>query len=602
MRYERLFPLGSGGMATVELALAKGPGGFNRLVVLKSMRRELAADTDAYRMFVQEARVSARLNHPNVVQVSEVLETSSGIALVMEYLDGASLSSVYRAANAALTLPMRLRITCEVLAGLHYAHELTNFQGEPLGIVHRDVSPQNVFITYDGRIKLLDFGIAKAADSFEQTRVGLVKGRIAYMPAEQLSGGPVDRRTDVYAAGCLLWEAIAGSRLWADQTERDIVRGVVRGKVPALSSRVKVAPELERIVNRALALDPNHRYATAEEMRVEIEGYLVATFAAVSGRDVGELLSTVSGDARENRRRAIANAVAAIEAMGEDSREKSVGPVGISSNPLSGPRLKPERDPEMPNSRSGRNTTASSTGRSTVARVAEFTDRGSNAAEARPRSRKMMLVLSIGAVVTVALGWLSQMGKARDERMVEAAPPAAPPPAAPAAPAVSGSTRALRVEVTPPDARIFVDELPAASNPAEVSVEAGTEHVVRVEREGYESSVRKVQVLDNNVKISVDLAERAPRESAVALTAAPQTGVRRTSALSRGGTTKPAPATKPATAATSAAPATLAASVTATPATPTAPATPATPAAPANNCDPPFFFSNGIKSYKPECL
>ncbi|MGC4088776.1 MAG: serine/threonine-protein kinase [Polyangiaceae bacterium] len=375
MRYERLFPLGSGGMATVELAVARGAGGFNRLVVLKSMRKELAGNDDNYKMFLAEARLSARLNHPNVVQVSEIVETSEGVVLVMEYLDGAPLSNVYRLANEALTLAMRLRLICEILAGLHYAHELADFKGKALGVVHRDVSPQNVFVTYDGRIKLLDFGIAKAADSSEQTRAGLIKGRIAYMPAEQLTGAPVDRRTDVYAVGCLLWEAIAGGRMWAAQTERDIARGVLKGNLPSLSARVKVAPELERIVVRATALDPNARYSTAEEMRTDLESYMSATFAPVSARDIGELLLQVSGEARENRRRSIADAIAALESNADEASQKSLTHSGTPSNQqLSSLRLKPlGESTDITGSSSSRTaqTSSSSSGRLAIQDLAE---------------------------------------------------------------------------------------------------------------------------------------------------------------------------------------------------------------------------------------
>jgi serine/threonine-protein kinase len=300
-------------MASVDLALAIGPSGFNRLVVLKSLLKELSVRDDTQRMFLEEARISARLNHPNVVQVSEVIEAPDGAILVMEYLDGMPLSAAYRVANQFLTLAMRLRLVCEALAGLHYAHELSDFHGEALGIVHRDVSPQNIFVTYDGRIKLLDFGIAKAAISSERTRAGLIKGRIAYMPAEQLKGGPVDRRTDIYAVGCLLWEAIAGQRLWADRSERDIVRSVLGGQIPALSSRLDVDPRLEAIVAKATSLEANQRYSTAEEMRVELERELSALTPAMATRDIGEVLSRLSSEARENRQSAIAAAIAAVE-------------------------------------------------------------------------------------------------------------------------------------------------------------------------------------------------------------------------------------------------------------------------------------------------
>src|SRR5262249_47258807 len=153
--------------------------------------------------FLAEARLSARLNHPNVVQVSDIVEAPRGATLVMEYLDGLSLRTIYAASQDAFSLPMRLRVLCEVLAGLHYAHELTDYDGSSLGIVHRDVTPQNIFVTYDGSIKLLDFGIAKITAQSDLTQAGVIKGKVQYMPIEQLSGDKIDRRADIYAVGCL---------------------------------------------------------------------------------------------------------------------------------------------------------------------------------------------------------------------------------------------------------------------------------------------------------------------------------------------------------------------------------------------------------------
>jgi serine/threonine protein kinase len=312
MRYQRLLALGSGGMANVHLSLALGQSGFKRLVVVKSVREELLGDPAMRQMFLAEARLSARLNHPNVVQVSEVVETGDGVMLVMEYLDGLAFSAACRAAGPALTRTMRLRVLCDVLAGLAYAHDLVDYHGQPLGIVHRDVSAQNVLLTFDGRVKLLDFGIAKVTSAPDKTRTGVIKGRVAYMPIEQVTGKSVDRRTDVYAVGCLMWEAVAASRIWGTLTEPQIIRNVLQGNMPALSSRVPVDPELERIVSKATASRPDDRYATAEELRVELEQYL-SHLPAVSAREIGELLSRVCGDARAERKRELAAAIAGAE-------------------------------------------------------------------------------------------------------------------------------------------------------------------------------------------------------------------------------------------------------------------------------------------------
>lgn len=565
MRYERLFPLGSGGMATVELALAKGPGGFNRLVVLKSMRKELAGNEDSYAMFLEEARLSARLNHPNVVQVSEVLETNEGIVLVMEYLEGVPLSAVYRTANEALTLPMRLRLIGEVLAGLHYAHELTDFNGKPLGVVHRDVSPQNVFVTYDGRIKLLDFGIAKASDSSEQTRAGLIKGRIAYMPAEQLSGIPVDRRSDIYAVGCLLWEALAGARMWADQTERDIARGVLSGKVPALGSRVKVDPELERIVVRAMALDPNARYATAEEMRVEIENFLAVMFPSVTARDIGEMLSSLSVEARENRRRAIANAIAVLEANGDEVSQRSVvHSITPPQQRLSRMRLKADA-PDGTGSGPARTSSTPSSGRIAIRELPSRHPKGS--LERASRSNWWPLAVLAGVALVGFALWFGAFarapGAATATAVANSVAPSSPP-----------SFRSLRVEVTPEDARIFVDEQLVRGNPAMLSVGAGTEHVVRAERDGFDASTRRVSVVDN-VELRIELSARKGETQLASEASEPTAPPSKLKAKARHASTANR----------------LSAS-----------AAPSKAPSVSKDCDPPYYFSNGNKTYKPECI
>jgi serine/threonine protein kinase len=555
MRYERLFALGSGGMASVELALAVGPSGFNRLVVLKSTRKELAGSEDAYTMFLDEARLSARLNHPNVVHLSEVLDTPDGVVLVMEYLDGLSLAGAYRAANNALTLPMRLRVMCDVLAGLHYAHELSDFSGRPLGIVHRDVSPQNVFLTYDGRVKLLDFGIAKAT-STEQTRAGMVKGRIAYMPAEQLTAGTVDRRTDVYSVGCLLWEAIAGGRIWQDQTDRDIARGVLTGQIPPLSSRVTVDADLERIVAKATAFAPNQRYATAELMRLDIERYLASRGVQVTARDIGEMLSNISSAAREQRQRAIAEAIAGL---GLDNRDgTSTGPrrsvsavrrIHAAASQAATESGTPQRMDDGVGAPSSASPPPTAVPDSMRSDSTGMTTR---------RPKRSRLPLFVALVGVIAVGAFFGFGRYAAQQNAETKS------ASPVAPVATAHT--LTVATRPSDARVFVDGSEVPGNPAVVKVPAGSEHSVRVERDGYESSERSVKVSEE-MSLSVDLVAKAEPSATSSAREKAKSGTR--GAQPR--------AVAPAVA-------------------------PRAPAPAEKNCDPPFYFVNGNKTYKPECI
>src|SRR5262245_26552316 len=190
-KYRILSELGRGGMSNVYLAVARGPGGVNKLVVLKAVLPELASEPGALTMFLDEARLAAQLNHPNVVQTYEVGTEGDRHVIVMEYLEGQSLSGILRRADQAnnpLSLALHLRIVINALEGLHYAHELCAYDGAPLMLVHRDISPQNVFITYEGQVKVLDFGIAKATSSSTHTATGIVKGKIAYMAPEQIIG------------------------------------------------------------------------------------------------------------------------------------------------------------------------------------------------------------------------------------------------------------------------------------------------------------------------------------------------------------------------------------------------------------------------------
>lgn len=587
LRYERLFLLGSGGMASVHLALAVGPSGFNRLVVVKSMRQELSEQSNTHQMFLAEARLSMRLNHPNVVQVSEVAEAPDGIMLVMEYLDGIPLSQVLRVANEAFTLPMRLRTVCEVLAGLHYAHELSDYDGSPLSIVHRDVSPQNVFLTFDGRVKLLDFGIAKATTS-EQTQAGVVKGRIAYMPSEQLTGDKVDRRTDIYAVGCLLWELIAGTRLWANQSDREILSNVIAGHIPALSSRVQVDPELEAIVKRATALSPSLRYPDAESMRADLEHYLSRAAASVSTRDIGDMLSRISPAAREQRQRAIAEAVAKVDVTPPSSGEGTAELASFDrlktpsasrgSGTMMSVQLRPPRSGEHriitnavsvreipvreipPSSRSGSGQSSQS--------LAEKPDTRSSlrVIAARPMPAWSIAVIALFAIIAVAAVLFVFKTRGTPIGSPGATQEAAPAAAAPA-------LRALSIDVTPRDARITVDGKPVSGNPAVSNVTVGSEHVVRVEREGYLPSERNVQVNDN-LAMNVNLA---PSEQPEAVAPAPPKAEPRAQA---GRVVRRAPHAAPSA----------------------AKAAPSTGRDTSKDCDPPFYFKGGIKTYKPGCI
>jgi serine/threonine protein kinase len=266
-RYERLRRIASGGMASVHLGRAIGLGGFERLVAIKLMHPHLATDQDFVEMFLDEARLAAAVRHPNVVATLDVDMDGEELFLVMDYVEGPSLFDMFRALrNRAQRMPVDvvLRIVLDTLAGLHAAHELCDARGEPLHLVHRDVSPHNVLVGADGIARIADFGIARAEQRLSITKGGKVKGKMLYMPPEQLGSGPVDRRLDVYAAGVVLWEALAARRLFRAEHEASLMHMILTEEP---LSPCDVDPSIPAAVGaacmHALAKSPAHRYPTA---------------------------------------------------------------------------------------------------------------------------------------------------------------------------------------------------------------------------------------------------------------------------------------------------------------------------------------------------
>ncbi len=294
-KYRLLAELGQGGMSNVYLAVARGPSGFNKLVVLKMLRPSLARDPHFLSMFLDEARLSARLNHPNVVQTNEVGIEDARHLIAMEYLEGQPLSRILQRAQASgtpMSTAMHLRILVETMVGLHYAHELSDFDGSPMNLVHRDVSPQNIFVTYDGQVKILDFGIAKAVTSSVNTTAGVVKGKIAYMSPEQFAGEPIDRRADLFALGVLLWECATGTRMWKKKSDAVVLQAVMGGNIPSPRTvNPTVDERFVAICRRALSVKPSDRYASALDLEHDVEQILASQPERVVVRDIGKYVS-----------------------------------------------------------------------------------------------------------------------------------------------------------------------------------------------------------------------------------------------------------------------------------------------------------------------
>ncbi len=279
--------------------------GVSKPVVSKMRQSTARDDPSLSQMFLDEARLAARLNHANVIHTYDVGEDSGALFLAMEYLEGKTLGQLSTALTKSRGLvdeAMACHLVVEVLEGLDYAHELCDFDGHPLGIVHRDVSPQNVFVTFDGHVKVLDFGIAKTQSRESQTERGILKGKVKYMAPEQATGSEVDRRADLFAAGVLLWELLTGERLHRGVTTEVLLR-IVSEAMPRVSSRrPDIDPELDEIVAVALARDPDARFRTAAEMASRLTDHLSRRGRAVRSSDVVSLLHSLFPGEREESR------------------------------------------------------------------------------------------------------------------------------------------------------------------------------------------------------------------------------------------------------------------------------------------------------------
>jgi eukaryotic-like serine/threonine-protein kinase len=269
-------------------------------VAVKTVRSRLAEDPDFVTMLLDEACIALRLRHPNIVRTIDVGEDGGRHFIVMEYLDGQPLHRILRRSSGSFLVEMHLWVIARMLDGLHYAHELRTPDGVPLDIVHRDVTPHNAIVTYEGETKLVDFGIAQAAGRVTHTGSGPLKGKASYVAPERILGLPYDRRADVYAVGVMLYEAATRSRMWAGWSEVEILTRVARGQIPS-SPRARVSSvdeELERICRRALAFRPEDRHATAAELAAELEAYFRSHHPRLRNRDIGDYVASLFAEKR----------------------------------------------------------------------------------------------------------------------------------------------------------------------------------------------------------------------------------------------------------------------------------------------------------------
>jgi len=483
-----LAELGHGGTADVFLAVARGPSGFSKLVVMKTLKASLQSDPEFREMFLNEARLAARLSHSNIVQTYEVIEQNGVPTIVMEYLEGQALSAILkRAQKNELSLAMHLRIICDVLAGLQYAHDLVDFDGMQLEVVHRDATPQNVFVTFDGQVKLLDFGIAKLSVSSVETQQGIVKGKIRYIAPENILGQNIDRRADIYAIGVMLWEAAAGQPLWKNQTDAAIMSSVIRGAIPSPRTvRRDVNDTLERICMKALSPNPDDRHATAAELENEILGLLVELGANVRNRDIAKMMGAMFQESRLRGKAIVEQQLRSIGTFSmADSQTRPVVHFSPSSMTAQVGSARPIPEVEL-------------------TEELPWSEPPEPALPPAMRSRKLVIGVAIAAAT---IGWAAFW-------FVRGA-------TAPSADRAATGNRAsshvaaaeiqLKVRAHPSEATIYLDGKPLPANPFTGFLRADSaEHTLRAEAPGYEPVSRQI-VLDREAYIALTLEPSGPK-------------------------------------------------------------------------------------------
>ncbi len=312
-RYEFLVPIAEGGMASVWAARMKGSRGFQKHLAIKMMLGKLSDDPMFEEMFLDEARIASRIHHPNVVEIFDLGEENEVLYIVMEYVDGEPLSAIWRTSLKKQGMPIGIavRIIADAAAGLHAAHELLDEDGAPVGLVHRDVSPQNILVTYDGNVKSVDFGVVLAhGRESAKTSVGTVKGKASYMSPEQAMGKSVDRRTDLFALAIVLYQLTTGRHPFKGDGDVATLRNILDQPCPPPSSYVPSYPKtLEAVVLKALEKDPVRRFQTCAEFEAALDRVMPPTAPRVRPADVGRFVREVVGERGERRRDALKSAV-----------------------------------------------------------------------------------------------------------------------------------------------------------------------------------------------------------------------------------------------------------------------------------------------------
>ncbi len=534
-RYQLLGLLGQGGMGRLYIAERRGIQGFVKIVALKRIQPHLADSKQLREMFLNEARIAARLEHPNIVATYELGEVDGNYFISMEYLPGEDLSAIIGGCqDGRMPIEIAAALTQQAAQGLHYAHEARDGHGKAIGLVHRDVSPRNIFVTYHGVVKLLDFGVVRGPEK-QKSIPGVFKGKYGYCAPEQIEGKPVDRRTDVFCLGIALWESLTGARLFDASTDAATIDAVRSRSIEAPSVlRSDVPPELDAITMRALSRDPDRRFRTAHDMSEELDRYLMGQDDRPTSKSVGRWMESIFGSERATLKKAVSQggeieptldrllALNAIRpATGERTGERTGSSGGqakaqpralwstsFGSNPSGNRRSgsgAPTEGPSLRSSSGGRGTAATppTPARAAATQPAVSEGTGPRSA-ARQSAAKLPIVLGVvlvlaglGAVAAVAL---------RGERSFTDTPAARS----------ARATATLEIRSQPPGAHVFVDGTPSGLRTPTVltGLTAGSRVQVRLDKPGYEPVTEQVTLADGQARtISLTLRESpAPTE------------------------------------------------------------------------------------------
>lgn len=480
-KYSLIGLLARGGMGDVYLARSGGLSGFNKLLVIKTLKREFAEDEKFREMFLDEARLAARLNHRNIVQTNDVGEVDGQYFLVMEFLDGRSLAAILKRAeqrNETVPLGVRMRVISEMLAGLHHAHELADYDGKPLNVVHRDVCPANVLVSFDGQVRVVDFGVAKARNQSHETQAGTIKGRVAYMSPEHVNGKGFDRRADVFSAGIMVWEALTNRRFWGGKAEMELIGSLMRGEFPPFPADVEAPAELVAIATQATSPEPSDRFETANAMRAAIDAWL-------SANDAGSLeaFQPVLSKWFARERAQVGKLIEASATASGEGELPSLAP-----DPAGSQSLVSTMGPMSQSFSKSSPQTVSNTAQATPPTAVT-----SSQVIVVPASKAPWAVAAMALIALGGAGWALARKTAAPETTVTAA-----------------ASARLTVETSPPNAQIFIDDAAVTGNPFTASFPRGQSHTVRVTAPGFAPKAEHVELTDNlTLKISLDAAQTA---------------------------------------------------------------------------------------------